>query len=843
MRKILGFLACLLMLITAGNVLAASYTCPTYKKYTSCKSGYYMTASSTSTACNTSQATGNACRPCSVYGSNYTCAGGTSCPKAKTVTCSAGYYLPANATSCSACGGNGYWCPGGTFTVSSSTQGRNSVSSGYYSTGGTSTTRTGQSACGSNAYYCTGGVRNRVSSGYYSTGGTSTTRTGQSQCTGATYCSSGVKNNCPGSYTANTTAGKTAASQCQISCAAGTRVATKNGSCTTSSGAWFSSATTTNYGQVSLYNFCPKGFNSSSTSASGHDASTDCKISISGGKYISANNMQARYVKLWSSGNTTNTLTHVVEIQAFASSNGTGTNLLSGKGGTRGSNLTNATNGSWSRSAYASGTTGDLDLIWDMGSVQTVGSIKFAMYTDGRTYNDVQIALSTNGTTWTTVLGPVDIITQNLTTASPHLLVVAPSQQNSCPAGTAISSRTKALLSAAGSCSACTGRTKYSPAGASSCKTVSSGYYTTGCNTSGNNCTGQAQCTGATYCVSGVKNNCPSGYTANTTAGKTSASQCQISCAAGTRVATKNAACTSPAGNWISTAATTTNYGQISLVTYCPAGFYAAGTTAAGHNAASDCTVSVSGGYYIPSNTMKTRYIRMQSGDYPMYVTEIQAFTANNATGTNLLLGKGGIAGSNLTNATNNNWNPTVYASGTDLIWDIGSIQTVASIKFALSSNVSTNSPEVVIAFSENGSEWTMVMEPTTITPRSGVSQLPGEILIVAPSEELKCSAGTFGASRTKPLLNAADTCTKCTGATYSGAGAASCTNCPAQTSGWTRATGTGWTSYTSCYQTKSATSVSSYCSSGTLKQTATSSTTWGATTISSALSAKAGNM
>ena len=38
-----------------------------------------------------------------------------------------------------------------------------------------------------------------------------------------------------------------------------------------------------------------------------------------------------------------------------------------------------------------------------------------------------------------------------------------------------------------------------------------------------------------------------------------------------------------------------------------------------------------------------------------------------------------------------------------------------------------------------------------------------------------------------------------------------------------------------------SGTAISSYCSSGTLKQTATSSTTWGATTISSALSAKAG--
>ena len=66
-------------------------------------------------------------------------------------------YVPANATSCSACGGNNYYCPGGTFNVSSSAQGRNTVSSGYYSTGGTSsTTRTGQSQC-IGATYCTNG--------------------------------------------------------------------------------------------------------------------------------------------------------------------------------------------------------------------------------------------------------------------------------------------------------------------------------------------------------------------------------------------------------------------------------------------------------------------------------------------------------------------------------------------------------------------------------------------------------------------------------------------------------------------------------------------------------------
>ena len=93
MSKILRYLACLFMLIFAGNALAAGYSCPSYKKYTSCASGYYMTSSSSGRACNTSQNTGNACRPCSVYDDykgvdtgTYYCAGDTSCPILSKVT-------------------------------------------------------------------------------------------------------------------------------------------------------------------------------------------------------------------------------------------------------------------------------------------------------------------------------------------------------------------------------------------------------------------------------------------------------------------------------------------------------------------------------------------------------------------------------------------------------------------------------------------------------------------------------------------------------------------------------------------------------------------------------------
>ncbi len=504
MSKILRYLACLFVLMFVGNALAAGYMCDSYKKYTSCNPGYYMTANSSSSTCNTTAQLGNACRPCSVMGSNYTCSGGTACPKLNTVTCSAGYYLPANATSCSACGGNNYYCPGGTFNISSSVQGRNTVSSGYYSTGGTSTTRTGQSQCGGNNYYCSGGVRNTVSSGYYSTGGTSTTRTGQSQCTGATYCSSGVQYSCPSGYTANTTAGKTAASACQIS--------------------------------------------------------------VAGGKYVGTAN---------------------------------------------------------------------------------------------------SATLST------------------------------------CAAGTYKAAHTVNYGSTS-SCSACTGRTKYSAAGASACSTVSSGYYTTGCNSSSNNCTGQSQCTGATYCSGGVQNSCPGSYTANTTAGKTAASSCQISCSGGTYVATANAACTS-VGTGYYRAAHTVNYGSTSTRTACPSGY----DDGAAASAASGCQISVAGGKYVG--------------------------TANSAT-------------------------------------------------------LST------------------------------------------------CSAGTYKAAHTVNY-GSTSSCSTCANWTYSSAGAASCTSCPALTSGWSKkdSTGTGWTSYTSCVQVSG---TPTNCASGNLKQTATSSTAWGASTVNTALSA-----
>ena len=324
-----------------------------------------------------------------------------------TVSADPGYYISGSGTASATCVG---------------------CQAGYACTGGTAA----RDACDGQTQYQDAAKQSScktVSSGWYKVDNTE-----QAQCTGATYCTGGEKNNCPGSYTADTTAGKTSAQQCKISVAKGHHIATANSSTPADCDPGdYRAAHTVNYGSTSSCSACPSGYTSAAGTAG---ANTECYISVSGGHYI------------------------------------------------------------------------------------------------GTQYS---------------------------------------ATQSECAAGTYKAAHT-VYYGSKSSCSACSGRTKYSAAGASSCKTVSSGYYTTGCNTSGNNCTGQSQCTGATYCAGGVKNNCPSGYTANTTAGKTAASSCQISCSGGTYVATAEAACTA-VGDGYYRAAHSVSYGSTSTRNTCPSGY------------------------------------------------------------------------------------------------------------------------------------------------------------------------------------------------------------------------------------------------------------------------------
>ncbi|MBR3930095.1 MAG: hypothetical protein IKJ62_00745, partial [Alphaproteobacteria bacterium] len=362
-----------------GSCNAAASTCSI--TVTSCAAGYYKSGNS----CPSCSGLGGGFYPNSIDGNTV----GTSACKTNSIT--GKYVKSANATSATNCAPGTY--KGEHQVAYGSTSSCATCSAGYYCPEGASS----QSACTGRTKYSAAGASacSTVSSGYYTTNCNSSGNvcTGQSQCTGTTYCSGGIKYDCPSGYTADTSNGKTAATQ--------------------------------------------------------------CKISVSGGKYLT---------------------------------------------------------------------------------------------------------------------------TKNTTTTE------------SCSAGYYKAAHTVAYGSTS-SCSACSGRTKYSGTGASSCSTVSSGYYTDGCNSSGNACTKQIQCTGATYCSGGIQYNCPSGYTANTSSGKTAASQCTISVSGGKYLTTKNTTTTASCSPGYYKAAHTVAYGSTSSCSACSGRTKYSGT---GASACSDVTT----GYY-----------------------------------------------------------------------------------------------------------------------------------------------------------------------------------------------------------------------------------------------------
>ena len=319
------------------------------------------------------------------------------------------------------------------------------------------------------------------------------------------------------------------------------------------------------------------------------------------------------------------------------------------------------------------------------------------------------------------------------------------------------------------SCSACTGRTQYSSAGASSCSTVSTGHYTTGCNASSNNCTGQSQCTGATYCASGVQNNCPaqtSGWTRGTGNGWTSYTSCYET----KDVTPVSRFCS--AGQLKKTATSATAWGAptISVALQAKPGAIVNGQT---------CELC-SGANYSAGGT----------------ATSCTACPA---------------AEPGWTQGTGDAWSSysSCYETQTPANCASGTVKRVAASATAYKTDVTL------------------------------VTQLKSKAGYYASATATSCTicpAGSYCPA-------SATTATKCANWTYAPrTGMASCTACPALTSGWTKAnsTGTGWTSYTSCVQISP---TPAGCASGNNQQTAASdgATTWTLLTINTALIAKPG--
>mgnify|MGYP004648648895 CR=1 FL=1 len=485
--------------------------------------------------------------------------------------------------------------------------------------------------------------------------------------------------------------------------------------------------------------------------------------------------------------------------------------------------------------------------------------------------------------------------------------------------------------------SQCTGRTKYSAAGASACSTVSAGYYTTGCNTNGNGCTGQSQCTGATYCSGGVQSDCPSGYTANTAAGKTAASQCTISVAAGKYLGTKNGTATTSCAANTYKAAHTVNYGSTSSCGTCPSDYpysdagasssdqcykngtstgtrsdptlptgcvaqtttactpgtctyriYKSGTTTSCTptncvNTHKACT-SAATDYYLDSGVAKgcsvlnSAYPKSDGGN----ITSSSCYGTFSKSGTQ-------VNGTTPTNCsavtawnacTPGTCNYTKYASGT-VKTDCTPTDCTKTVKTvtAKSGYYVNNSTSCSACSGLAGGFY-----PNSDADNTGgasvcyTNSISGKyVATINATSATNCAAGTYKGAHTVHF-GSTSSCDSCIGRTkYSAAGAASCStvstgyyttgcdtssnkctgqsqcdgsvyctggvqkNCPAAESKWTAGTGKGWSAVTSCFETKAATSVSTYCSAGQLKKNATSATAWGASTISTALTAKPG--
>ena len=706
---------------------------------------------------------------------------------------------------------------------------------------------------------------------------------------------------CPPGYDANTETGKTSAAECQISCDAGTYVATANAACTTVGSGYYKAAHMVNYGSTSTRDQCPANYRDGAAASS----ESGCQTSCDDGTYVKTANAACTAV---------------------------------GSGYYKAAHTVN----------YGSTSTRDQCPSGYQNSAAGAAVI-----------NDCYMNVS----------GGKYVARENATTAA------------TCVAGTYKAAHT-VYYGSTSSCSACTGRTKYSGAGASECSTVDSGYYSTGCNTSGNNCTGQSQCTGATYCTGGVQTNCPaqtSGWTRNGGTGWTSYTQCNqrrmasaISqyCVAGTLRQVAISATEwgetfisedleARAGAYVSgqtcLLCTEDNYctGGTAAPKDCPTGYPnsdagAAAVTSCYSNTKSrpwsgsqvngdiptNCSAVTEWGicsrasceYVAYSNSTGTADGTIKSGcetNADSCIKPVQAVSAKPGfydAGTTCTECPSGYPNSDAdneggitqcySNTKSRPWSgsqvngtvPTNCSAVTE--WGtcsksaceyVAYSNSTGSADGAIKSGCETNTAnctkpvKAVLAksgFYDAGTTCTACPSayPNSADGNEGgmskcyMSVSGGKYVATANATSVStCAAGTYKAAHTV-YYGSTSSCGACTGRTkYSGAGASACStvdsgyystgcntsgnnctgqsqctgatycssgvqnSCPAQTSGWTRNGGTGWTSYTQCNQTRAATSVSSYCSAGQLKQTATSATAWGASTISTAFQAKAG--
>lgn len=656
MSKILRYLACLFMLIFAGNALAAGYSCPSYKKYTSCASGYYMTSSSSSKTCNTTAKAGNACRPCSVMGSDYTCTGGTACPKLNEVTIT--YNLngglgttPSSkkctpGTSCSLASGatTSFYRAGYVFkgwsTSSAATSGSTSITfnandtvyavwsacaAGTYKAGSGTQASASCSACTGRTKYSAAGASacSTVGSGYYTTGCNSSGNncTNQSQCTGATYCSGGVQNSCPAQtsgWTRNGGTGWTSYTQCNQTraatsvssyCSAGqlkqtATSATAWGASTISTafqakagayvnGQTCSQCTADNYctGGTAAPTDCPSGYPNSDAGAT---AITSCYSNSksrawTGSQVNGAVPANCSAVTEW--GTCSEPACSYV---AYANSAGTGDGTIKSGCSTNNANCTKPVVAvSADAGYYDAGTTcSACPSGYPNSDDDNEGGItKCYSNTKSRPWGGGQISCATptgcsDSTCNTCTLPACSYVAYSNSTGSADGTIKSGCSTNSEDCQQTVKSVTaKAGRYVSGiTCPACAVGTFQGTddSTATSCTVCAANTY--------------AASTGMSACTA-----CPSGYSTSGIAASNhdAKSDCSITCAAGTRVVTADAACTTPTGSWYTashsvTAGSTT---PAATVKACLTNYSTPNTTTrTDHDASTDCIISCAAG-------------------------------------------------------------------------------------------------------------------------------------------------------------------------------------------------------------------------------------------------------
>ena len=555
-------------------------------------------------------------------------------------TCAAGTYKAAHnvyygsTSSCSACTGRTKYSATGAAACST-------VTAGHYTTGCNSSNNncTGQSECGGNNYYCSGGVRNTVSGGYYSTGGTATTRTGQTQCEAGYYCASGVRDACDGATQYQNEKGKTsckdvsggyykssnsaqaqcpenyrsgagasAQNQCKTSCANGTYVATANAACTSVGTGYYRAAHTVNYGSTSTRTQCPANYRSGAAAGS----QNQCKTSCEAGEYVATANAACTSV-----GTGYYRAAHTVNYGSTSTRSQCPANYRSGAAaGAQNQCKASCANGTYVATANSACTAvGDgyyrASHTVNYGSTSTRNTCP-----SGYPNSDAGASAITNcysdskSRAWTGSQNacslPSGCSSKTCNSCSlPACNYVAYANSAGTGDGTiksGCSSNNKSCNQTVASVKASAGHR----VSGTSCPACAVGTFQGSNDSTATSCSvcaanTYASSTGMSACTS-----CPSGYVTSGTAAANhdAKSDCTISCQAGQRVTQADAQCSTPSGSWY-TAAHTVAAGSTtpsSTIKACLTNYATPNTTTrTDHDASNDCRISCAAGTRIAS--------------------------------------------------------------------------------------------------------------------------------------------------------------------------------------------------------------------------------------------------